>query len=331
MPEIYKNGRLYGSGNSGANDYDDLTGHPSINNEEVVGDKTSADYGLASTSDLADKADGAGLTFSVDQRGMVNVTNDNTPTPTYDLPPGGTTGQVLKKASDDDDDVEWADSDYDLPTASSSTLGGVKVDGAVFNVDENGYLTQVGGGAGGGHTILDDGIPMEQEGDLNFVDFDLEDDSTNSQTVVSPHEITSEEWADIIDTLPGTPTDLPVLFDERGTEYQVGWYVNSSGLKKPVYQKIFAINGSDLVFNDDNDIGLSTLSIDNIVSMNGVYYQASGVTLPLDHVHSSGLQYSNGFWITSSSLLALRFGSSQGNVSKVLLTLQYTKTTDTYQ
>ena len=102
-------------------------------------------------------------------------------------------------------------------------------------------------GAGGsgtsssGHTIENnESTELTQRNVLQFAgDLETSDDGTNEKTVVTPHELTSAEMAEIMSILPGTPTDLPVLFDERETEYVVGYYVDSNGLRKPVYRKTF--------------------------------------------------------------------------------------------
>jgi hypothetical protein len=39
---------------------------------------------------------------------------------------------------------------FQLPTASTTVLGGVKVDGSTVNIDANGVITAAGGGGGGG-------------------------------------------------------------------------------------------------------------------------------------------------------------------------------------
>ena len=61
-------------GGGGTTDYEDLDNKPSINNVTLSGNKTATQLGLASASDLANKANGAGLTFSVDQDGILCVT-----------------------------------------------------------------------------------------------------------------------------------------------------------------------------------------------------------------------------------------------------------------
>ena len=269
---------------------------------------------------LQGKANGEGMTFTLDERNVLNVATESDTPSHYALPAGGTTGQVLTKASNDDDDVEWANSSYTLPTASDSTLGGIKV-GSGLSIDANGFLSS-SGGSGGGHIILDDGTPMEQEGDLNFVDFDLSDDSTNQQTVVQPHEITSEEWEDVIDTLPGTPTELPVLFDERETEYQVGWYVNSSGLKKPVYEK--TVNCGKLPNASQKSVAHNISNIENVINIFG--FTKYGTTFTPLVRNSKGGTACEVIVIGSN----LRIDNNyDGTAFDCYTTLQYTKTTDT--
>jgi len=70
----------------------------------------------------------------------------------HGVPTGGTTGQVLKKASGTDYDTEWANES----------------------------------GGSGGHTIINDaGTSMTQRAGLQFKDMGVTDDSTNDKTVVT--------------------------------------------------------------------------------------------------------------------------------------------------
>lgn len=308
-----------GSGGGSSTDYDNLTNKPSINSVTLSGNKSSSDLGLASTGDLSNKVDGAGLSMTVDERGILNVSNASDTPSHYALPEGGTTGQVLKKASDDDDDVEWADDGYTLPIASDNTLGGVKIGGGL-SIDANGYLSSSNDG---GHTILDDGVVMEQRGSLNFVDHDLDDDENNSETIVAPHLLTSEELDEL--TMPGTPTDLPVLFDERGTEYQVGWYVNSSGLKKPLYKKTIYANVSST--------GENTLFNTSTYSMEKVFFDKVYIDMTQGYkVICPYKNNDNDMWrpfIAPNGDFKVNAGTY--GVGSGYFTLQYTKTTDTYQ
>ena len=133
---------------------------------------------------------------------------------------------------------------YTLPEATTSTLGGVKPDGTTITVDSDGTIhgasaiaklddigdvnasspsdgqvlgydsstdtwipTNAGGGSGG-HTIIDsDNTSMTARTGLQFgSDLETSDDSTNNKTVVSPHELTNEEVAEILGVLPINPS-----------------------------------------------------------------------------------------------------------------------------
>ena len=130
---------------------------------------------------------------------------------------------------------------YTLPEATTSTLGGVKVDGTTITADADGtihgasaiaklddigdvnapspqndqvltydsatskWIPKTGGGGGGGqggHTIRNNGTPMADESALNFTDFDISDDSTNSETDIKAHRLTASEMAEIMSEFP---------------------------------------------------------------------------------------------------------------------------------
>lgn len=125
-------------GGGGSGDYDDLTDKPSINGVTLSGNKTTAELLIS---------------FSAADVGLGNVANERQyssqnpppyPVTRVDgkagavsiLPIGGSAGQVLKKASETDYDVEWGDEsgggsgDYaDLtnkPSINGVTLSGNK-------------------------------------------------------------------------------------------------------------------------------------------------------------------------------------------------------------
>ena len=129
---------------------------------------------------------------------------------------------------------------YTLPEATTSTLGGVKVDGTTITADADGtihgasaiaklddigdvnapspqndqvltydsttnkWIPKTGGGGGGqgGHTIRNNGTAMADESALNFTDFDISDDSTNSETDIKAHRLTASEMAEIMSESP---------------------------------------------------------------------------------------------------------------------------------
>lgn len=142
---------------------------------------------------------------------------------------------------------------YDeLPAASSSLAGKIYQYTGVTNVQyTNGYFyecvndggtykwvqTNTQPGSGGGHTIQEDGIDMTSRAALNFVGMDLSDNSEDDSTDVEEHRLTSAEISEIMGGIPNPQPRYPVIFDERGTEYKVGWYILANGTKKPVYEK----------------------------------------------------------------------------------------------
>ena len=128
---------------------------------------------------------------------------------------------------------------YTLPEATTSTLGGVIPDGTTITVDNDGtihgasaiaelndigdvnapspqndqvltydsatskWIPKAGGGGGqGGHTIRNNGTAMTDESALNFTDFDISDDSTNSETDIKTHRLTASEMAEIMSESP---------------------------------------------------------------------------------------------------------------------------------
>ena len=73
---------------------------------------------------------------------------------------------------------------------------------------------EVGSGASGGHTIQDkSGADMQERDTLQFGgDLEVSDDSANEKTVVTPHELTGEEIAEIVYPLPPHIVDKPTVY-----------------------------------------------------------------------------------------------------------------------
>lgn len=192
--------------------------------------------------------------------------------------------------------------------------------------------------SGGGHEIKNNGVAVTERGVMNFTDFDIADDSTNEETDVKAHRLTSAEIADICTPLPGAVSDMPVLFDERETEYVVGWYVLANGTKKPVYEKAI----SDTLPETSGDgveasknISLSA-SIDKVVSINAMRYISSTgsfMSFPItnftDNVYKRIVieVYNNSNATPNRLKIVNSFSSSNG--LPFYATIQYTKNTDT--
>lgn len=124
----------------GTKDYEELENLPEINNTEVKGDKTGSDYGLGDVNqaDIAPEFS-AETAYSKDDI----VYHDGTLYKfTADHAAGAWTGE---DASATKISENLGGEEYVLPTASASTLGGVKV-GSGLSIDASGVLSAAGGG-----------------------------------------------------------------------------------------------------------------------------------------------------------------------------------------
>lgn len=198
-----------------------------------------------------------------------------------------------------------------------------KLIGADVTVEAN-WEEEGGGGSGGGHTIEDpEGTELTQRDTLQFGgDLEVSDDDENEKTVVSPHELTTAELAEIVTPLPSVPVNMPILFDESGAEYQVGWYKYANGTKKPVYEKTIVIDS--LQNNAWNEQAHGIADIDAVIN-------AFGGLVKLDSGFYSAGGYKSGAigLYADHTVIEVWINSSLASSDKVLITLQYTKTTDT--
>lgn len=181
-------------------------------------------------------------------------------------------------------------------------------------------------GSSAGHGIKNDGVEMQMRGAINFKDFSLVDDPNDDEIELSPHELTVSEMAEIVGTLPGTPTDLPVMFDERGMEYQVGWYVNSAGLKKPVYEKTLT-GTSPTTTNKVSYISIGC-EIEKLIHL---YAQIEADTSGWCSYHKVGSDISSTGITYDRTQIAIWVGNHVPATNKpVQVVIQYTKTTDNF-
>lgn len=189
-------------------------------------------------------------------------------------------------------------------------------------------------GGGGGHVIEDNsGSDMPQRESLMFGgDFVVEDDSQNERTKVKPHELDSTDMEEIMSVKPETSVRLPVLLDERSIERQVGWYVNSNGLKKPVYEKsIILSTPATYTFNTQWQTIVSNVTgIENLISVKALRYNDPTPTSGNKAVFISLTSFV--YNPTYNEIKAWDATESQSNyvyIDKIII--QYTKTTDTFQ
>ena len=119
----------------------------------------------------------------VNQNAFSNITvgsttvSADTATDTLTLVAGSNV-TITPDATNDKITIAATDTKYTLPTASTTTLGGVKVDGTTITTDENGVISAVDGGSGGGlfsGTLLYEATSM----DSNLPTGTLNDDVRN--------------------------------------------------------------------------------------------------------------------------------------------------------
>ena len=176
-----------------------------------------------------------------------------------------------------------------------------------------------------GHTITDDSSPITERESVNLIDFDVTDDSTNEQTDVTPHRLTSAELDDIVAGVPNGYNSMPVVFDERGTEYVIGTYINTDGTKQPLYQK--TIIGNTGTITDEE----STIDVASVVGLKLTNIFGYCCFVSRDNVAQIGFYRNDSNYVVSSCVsggLKLRIAGSHFANSEYGITIQYIKTTD---
>lgn len=154
-----------GGGTGGTTDYTDLTNKPQINSVELTGNKTLAALGIQAAGDYA-------LTSAIPTKvsQLQNDSNFLTSVPAeyvtetelsaknYATTEALTSGLATKANTEDlatvattgsYNDLTDKPAEYSLPKASTTVLGGVKVDGTTITANAEGVITAVGGGTGG--------------------------------------------------------------------------------------------------------------------------------------------------------------------------------------
>lgn len=229
-----------------------------------------------------------------------------------------------------------------LPTAGEDELGKVyQYIGSTTLAYTHGYFYEcVSDGAGtptyswanvptskGGHDIKNDGVAVTSRDTMNFTDFDIADDSTNEETDIKAHRLTASELTDICSPLPSAVSDMPVLFDETGAEYVVGWYKLANGTKKPVYEKTVLEN---LQSGRGINVNTGITNIDIVVNIKAIFYRDwTGAPYTPDYCppvyFDSTAYYQIGLKIDGKAF----YNNDSNTTGKIYITAQYTKTTDT--
>lgn len=191
----------------------------------------------------------------------------------------------------------------------------------------------------GGHDIKNNGVAVTSRDTMNFTDFDIADDSTNEETDVKAHRLTASELTDICTPLPGAVSDMPVLFDETGAEYVVGWYKLANGTKKPVYEKhLVLLNQTNI---NDTTVDIAE-NVDILISKEITGFRKTDVAknpVYIPYVANTTTNYDNyilsGFFKDLNSnnnklIWQWQVGATQdGRTHDFYITVRYTKTTDT--
>ena len=121
-----------GSGTGGTSNYKDLEEKPSINNVELVGNKTLDALGIQPKGNYQDKLVSGTNIKTINNQSILGNGNIN---------------------------IQGGSGSYTLPIASADTLGGIKV-GENLSIDENGVLSASGGGS---ETVEEVDIPTNGE------------------------------------------------------------------------------------------------------------------------------------------------------------------------
>ena len=176
----------------------------------------------------------------------------------------------------------------------------------IAEIDINGTTTDVyapsGGSGSSGHEIQESGTAMPTEPALNFEDFDLDDNSTDSSTDVKPHRLSSAE----LDEIVTAPPSVYRGYEYSESEQVVGHWIDG----KPIYQCSYLIASLSVgtTWTDTSiNVGDRTI-IDAILACQ--YFSIFAI-------------YTNNTKIQLRSLV-----SSTIPLTNAVLTIKYTKTTD---
>ena len=129
------------------------------------------------------------------------------------------------------------------------------------------------------------------------------------------------DWSDIMTPLPGQPTEGIIISPE---ERQVGWYYNmdGSGTKKPLYQKTIA---SAISAAESLDTLGQINNVSTIVSLTGCL-TSSIVSYSIPMAGANGAWYAYLYYVSGE----IKCDSKGFANYTPIVTIQYTKTTDTY-
>ena len=180
-------------------------------------------------------------------------------------------------------------SGYELPIASTETLGGIKV-GANLTIDEDGTLNATASGGEGTNTVAVDNLPIG-----SVIAFDGEEIPDGYEEV--------EEY-------------MPIYSLE---EKIVGTWIN--GL--PIYRKVI-VTTTPSTANSWVDVAIGVDNIKEFISYSA-RLEISGLTYFADIFEDSTHKF---MAVAKSNAIAMMIGTSNWCSKPVTLILEYTKTID---
>lgn len=198
----------------------------------------------------------------------------------------------------------------ELPTAAIGQADKVyQYIGATGNGLVHGYFYEC---------VLKDGSYVWQETEVN--------DPTEALSS-SDMEDVKGAFSPVIESVGG----LPILFDEGGTERQVGWYRYANGTKKPVYEKVYTFlnhseNGNTNILLGDTD------NKEKIIKINAIAHNSSDGSYrktPLIKDNSELILKVIVYPHDCTSPNSITIYKQNANTFDVFVTIRYTKTTDT--
>lgn len=173
---------------------------------------------------------------------------------------------------------------------------------------------------GGGHTIEGDGVAVTDRDTLNFKDMSVADDSTNLATNVTPHRLTQAELTDILSPLPSAYVNSSLTVDAYNfstTEKVIGTWIDG----KPIYQITVDLGAqqatSAIGANQWFNTHISSSGMSQIVGVKAYNTRQAQSLFVYEDVRAN---------TNAGNGIEIKFPLE---VYIDMLTIQYTKTTDT--
>ena len=251
------------------------------------------------------------------------------------------------------DGIEAQANKYVLPVATTSALGGVKIDGTTITIDNNGIIHSQGGAL---NTLTD--VNLSQLADGQILKYDatsgkwvntseaevrtqlslLEDVDIDENTLadgdVLRYNGSTEKWenglsGDVLDydeTLQalGDPAQnvpsIPVVYSTD--EQVIGKWIDG----KPLYQK--SINFGALPDSDLKSVAHNIANVDHIWVHDGIFEKTNGFTNFIAGVSPTDVTLQWWTGVTKTEV-QVKTGNDRTDYTYVIVTLRYTKTTDT--